>query len=261
MIKLIEINYSYANILALKGVNLEIDRGEAVALMGPNGCGKSTLLKLLNGIIQQDSGKYEFDGEEITRKMLGNNVFSKSFHRRIGFVFQNSDTQLFCSTVFDEIAFGPRQMGMAESDINKRVDECLELLGIENLRDRQPYHLSGGEKRKVAIACTLALNPDVLTLDEPLNGLDPRTQRSLVELLVKLNRAGKTLITSTHNLELIQEISSRAILFGEDHTVAADMPTEELLNNMELLVKVNLVDEFYHKHTGMEHSHFHTHIM
>lgn len=261
MIKLIEINYSFENTPALKAINLEIAKGEAIALMGPNGCGKSTLLKLLNGIIYPDSGRYIFDGEEITRKKLGNNMFSKSFHSRLGFVFQNSETQLFCSTVFDEVAFGPRQMGMIESDIAKRVEECLSLLGIENLSNRQPYHLSGGEKRKVAIACTLALNPDVLTLDEPLNALDPRTQRSLVELLVKLHKSGKTLITSTHNLDLIHEISSRSILFGEDHTIIADMPTEELLNNMELLVKVNLVDEFYHKHTGKEHSHFHTHII
>jgi cobalt/nickel transport system ATP-binding protein len=111
------------------------------------------------------------------------------------------------------------------------------------------------------VACVLSLNPDVLTLDEPLNGLDPRTQRSLVELFVSLNKAGKTVVTSTHNLELVQEISARAILFAEDHTVAADRPTEELLKDMELLKKVNLVDEFYHQHVGKEHSHFHTHTL
>ena len=261
MIKLENVSYSYDGLEALRGIEIEIAAGEAVALMGANGCGKSTLLKLINGIVLPDSGRYLFDGEEITRKKMGGSLFSKSFHRRIGFAFQNAETQLFCADVFDEVAFGPRQMGMDEAEVAARTDECLELLGIANLRNRQPYHLSGGEKRKVAVAAVLSLNPDVLTLDEPMNGLDPRTQRTLVELFVKLNRAGKTLITSTHNLELVLELSTRAILFNEDHTIAADMPTEELLKDVELLKKVNLVDEFYHQHVGKEHSHFHTHAI
>jgi cobalt/nickel transport system ATP-binding protein len=261
MIRLEAVSYAYDGIEALKGIDVEIARGGAVALMGANGSGKSTLLKLINGIVLPDSGHYFFDGEEITRRKLQDGLFAKSFHRRIGFVFQNADSQLFCPDVFDEIAFGPRQMGMDETEVKQRVDECLKLLGIAHLRRRQPYHLSGGEKRKVAVACVLSLNPEVLTLDEPMNGLDPRTQRTLVELFVSLNRAGKTLITSTHNLELVLELSNRAILFGEDHTIAADMPTEELLKDMELLKKVNLVDEFYHQHVAKEHSHFHTHAM
>lgn len=261
MITITAVHYSYNGMVALKDINLHIAKGEAIALMGPNGSGKSTLLKLINGLVSPDSGTYVFDGEQITGKKLSDRQFSKAFHRRIGFVFQNSETQLFCTDVFDEIAFGPRQMGMDEAAVEKRVDECLELLGIENLRHRQPYHLSGGEKRKVAVACTLALNPDVLTLDEPMNGLDPRTQRSLVELLVRLNKAGKTLITSTHNLELVQEISARAILFGEDHSIAADRPTGEVLHDAALLVKVNLVDEFYHQHVNADHGHYHTHLL
>lgn len=261
MIKLENVDYAYEGIEALKGINLEIARGEAVALMGANGSGKSTLLKLINGVISPDAGRYTFDGEEISKKKLANGQFAKAFHQRVGFVFQNSDAQLFCADVFEEIAFGPRQMGMDEAEIKQRVEDCLSLLGITHLKDRQPYHLSGGEKRKVAVACVLSLNPDVLTLDEPMNGLDPRTQRSLAELFVSLNKAGKTIITSTHNLELVQEVSSRAILFGEDHAIAADMPTGELLKDMELLKNVNLVDELYHQHLGKEHSHFHTHAI
>jgi cobalt/nickel transport system ATP-binding protein len=261
MIKLTDVSYAYEGMPALSNISIEIARGEAVALLGANGSGKSTLLKLINGIVPPDSGAYTFDSVEITRKKLHDSLFAKSFHQRVGFVFQSSDTQLFCADVFDEIAFGPRQMGMEEREMQKRVGECLELLGIEALRNRQPYHLSGGEKRKVAVASVLAMNPDVLTLDEPMNGLDPRTQRTLVELFVKLNKAGKTLVTSTHNLELVQELSGRSILFAEDHTVAADMPTEDLLKDMELLKRVNLVDEFYHQHVGKEHSHFHTHML
>jgi len=160
---------------------------------------------------------------------------------------------------FDEVAFGPRQMGRKESEVEKRVNDCLELLNIRDFKSRQPYHLSGGEKRKVAIACVLALNPEVLVLDEPMNGLDPRTQRWLVEFLVGLSKAGKTLISSTHNLELVHEISNRAILFDENHTVVADRPTERLLEDIDLLKRVNLVDEYYHQHEGNEHRHFHDH--
>ncbi|HWT76981.1 MAG TPA: ABC transporter ATP-binding protein [Mobilitalea sp.] len=248
MIELKDVCYSYSNVNALNNINLNIEKGEAVALMGPNGSGKSTLLKLINGIISPDSGIYEFNQEEITHQKLQNNKFAKLLHQKIGFVFQNSDTQLFCTNVYDEIAFGPRQMGLNEIEVDKRVKDCLELLNIQDFKDRTPYHLSGGEKRKVAIACVLSLNPEVLVLDEPMNGLDPKTQRWLVEFLVKLNKAGKTLITSTHNLELVQEISSRSILFDETHTIVADMPTEKLLEDIDLLIKVNLVDQYYHTH-------------
>ena len=262
MIEINDVSFSYSGDNALNHINLNIESGETVALMGSNGCGKSTLLKLINGIISPDSGVYKFDGEEITHKKLQDPKFTISFHQKIGFVFQNSDTQLFCSLVYDEIAFGPRQMGMNELDVDKRVNDCLTLLDIQDLKDRTPYHLSGGEKRKVAIACVLSLNPDVLVLDEPMNGLDPRTQRWLVEFLVKINQAGKTLIISTHNLELVSEISNRAILFDETHKIVADMPTQKLLEDIDLLKKVNLVDEYYHSHEGHDgkgHKHFHDH--
>jgi len=259
MIEIKDVSYSYPGIDALKYISVNIAEGEAVALMGPNGSGKSTLLKLINGIISPDSGIYRFNDEDITYKKLQDIRFAKLFHQKIGFVFQNSDSQLFCADVYDEIAFGPRQMGMNESEVDKRVSDCLGLLHIEDLKRRQPYHLSGGEKRKVAIACVLALNPEVLVLDEPMNGLDPRTQRWLVEFLVNLNKTGKTLITATHNLELVQEISNRAVLFDEDHMIAADMPIDDLLKDIELLKKVNLVDEYYHRHEGNTHGHFHIH--
>jgi len=259
MIDIKDISFSYSDVNVLNNINLHIVKGEAVALLGSNGSGKSTLLKLINGIVNPASGTYKFEGAEITYKNLQDSKFAKSFHQKIGFVFQDSDAQLFCADVYDEIAFGPRQMGMDESEVDKRVDDCLKLLNIENFKHRQPYHLSGGEKRKVAIACVLSLNPEVLVLDEPMNGLDPRTQRWLVEFLVNLNKAGKTLITSTHNLELVQEISRRSILFDQNHTIVADMPTGELLQEIDLLKKVNLVDEYYHSHAGKDHRHFHDH--
>lgn len=245
MIKLVHVDFSYDGNAALNDITLTIKKGESVALMGPNGCGKSTLLKLLNGIISPVNGEYQFDGETITKKKMQDNRFSKRFHQRVGFIFQNPETQLFCSNVYDEVAFGPRQMGLDENAVKERVEDSLELLGIGGFQDRQPYHLSEGEKRKVAIASVLAMNPDVLTLDEPLNGLDPRSQRWLVEFLQRLNDAGKTVITSTHNLDLVQELSKRAILFDESHTIVADAPTAEILQDIDLLKKVNLVDIHY----------------
>jgi ABC-type cobalt transport system, ATPase component len=259
MIELTDVSFSYEGFPALNNITLKIENGEAVSLVGPNGSGKSTLLKLINGIITPDSGSYTFNQEEITHKKLQNSVFSKGFHQKIGFVFQNSETQLFCSTVYDEIAFGPRQMGMDEGKVEQRVNDCLELLHLQDFKHRQPYHLSGGEKKKVAIACVLALNPEVLVLDEPMNGLDPKTERWLAGFLISLNKAGKTLIVSTHNLELVQEISKRAVLFDVSHEIAADLKTPELLDNIELLRRVGLVDRYYHRHEDSGHSHFHIH--
>jgi cobalt/nickel transport system ATP-binding protein len=259
MIELNQIYYSYDGAAALSNVSLKIEKGEAIALLGPNGSGKSTLLKLINGLIFPQRGVYRFDGEEINQKLLQDGKASKQFHQKIGFVFQNSDAQLFCAEVFDEVAFGPRQMGLGEEEVAQRVEDCLDLLNLQDFKHRQPYHLSGGEKKKVAIACTLALNPEVLVLDEPMNGLDPKTERWLAEFLLRLNQAGKTLITSTHNLELVQEISTRSVLFDEAHTVAADLRTEEVLKDVDLLKRVNLVDEYYHLHEGGSHSHFHIH--
>ncbi|MGE4283313.1 MAG: energy-coupling factor ABC transporter ATP-binding protein, partial [Clostridia bacterium] len=189
---------------------------------------------------------------------LENDSFSKQYHRKVGFIFQDSDVQLFCSSVWDEIAFGPLQMGLSEQEVIKRVEDVIEMLGLGTMRDRPPYRLSGGEKKKVAIASVLVTNPDVFILDEPTNGLDPKSQRWLVNLLMQLNMAGKTIITSTHNLELVQEISSRIIVFSESHQIAADGKTNEILDNKELLINVNLIDEYYHKHGG-QHSHYHIH--
>jgi cobalt/nickel transport system ATP-binding protein len=259
MIEIKDVCYSYPGVNALNKISLHIEKGEAVALMGPNGCGKSTLLKIVTGIISPDSGSYMFNNEEITRKKLQDNMFAKRFHQKIGFVFQNSDAQLFCSDVYDEIAFGPRQMGLDDNETDKRVEDCLSLLNIHDLRNRQPYHLSGGEKRKVAIACVLSLGPEILVLDEPMDDLDPRTRRWLAGFLRTMNKAGKTLIASTHDLELVADIFARSVLFDESHMIAADMPTGKMLDDIPLLKKVNFVDEYYHSHTGNDHMHFHDH--
>ena len=211
--------FAYEGHIALRYITLDVARGETVVLQGSNGCGKSTLLKLLNGLVYAEEGTYRFDGDVIDEKSLKDNVFSKRFHQRVGFIFQNSDVQLFCGNVEEEISFGHRQMGLSEEEVKRRTDDVIALLGIEDLRERAPYHLSGGEKRKVAIACILSMNPEALVLDEPLAGLDRKTQEWLVGFLLDLKRAGKTLIVSTHNDELAHTLADRLVVIGDDHSI------------------------------------------
>ncbi|MDO5453017.1 MAG: ABC transporter ATP-binding protein [Eubacteriales bacterium] len=211
--------FAYEGHIALRYITLDVARGETVVLQGSNGCGKSTLLKLLNGLVYAEEGTYKFDGDVIDEKSLKDNVFSKRFHQRVGFIFQNSDVQLFCGNVEEEISFGPRQMGLSEEEVKRRTDDVIALLGIEDLRERAPYHLSGGEKRKVTIACILSMNPEALVLDEPLAGLDRKTQEWLVGFLLDLKKAGKTLIVSTHNDELAHTLADRLVVIGDDHSI------------------------------------------
>ncbi|AQM60031.1 energy-coupling factor ABC transporter ATP-binding protein [Clostridium baratii] len=241
MIRLENLQFSYKDKVALKDINIKINEGESVALIGPNGCGKSTLLKILNGILISKKGKYIFDGYEITEKKLNDSKFSKKFHKKIGFIFQNSNAQLFCSTVYDEVAFGPRQMGFTEDVVRSRVMDCLELLDIEDIKDREPYNLSGGEKKRVAIASVLSLNPEVLVLDEPLNEIDPKGKRFLRELLIKLNESGKTIICSTHEFGYIKGIFKRGIVFSENHEVIRDDDFSKILDDVEFLEENNIL--------------------
>ncbi|MBK1811096.1 ABC transporter ATP-binding protein [Clostridium sp. YIM B02505] len=242
MIDIKNVSYFYnQDILALKNINLHVQEGEAVALIGVNGCGKSTLMKLINGLISPKEGNYFFEGEEITYKKLQNEKFSKAFHKKVGFVFQNSEVQLFCSNVYDEIAFGPRQMGMREEEVEKRVNDTLKLLKIEDLKNRQPYHLSGGEKKKVAIATVVVLNPDVYIFDEPMNGLDPKTKRFLKEFMVNINNAGKTIICSTHDFEYVKGIFKRAIVFSKDHSIMRDAAYDDVMKDTEFLYNNNII--------------------
>lgn len=229
----------------LNDLSLEIFEGERISILGANGCGKTTLLKILSGLIFPQSGEFTAFGDKIEQKNFSDK-FSKVYHRKIGFIFQDSDVQLFCSTVYEELAFGPLQFGLSQELVKQRINETAQMLGIKHLLEKTPYKLSSGEKKKVAIASVLILNPDVLILDEPTNSLDPRSQSWLLRLLHTLGDAGKTLIFATHNLNLVPEVSDRAVLFDEDHNIVADMPVMELLKDEELLKRVNLVDDNYH---------------
>lgn len=219
IINLSHISYNYEEVSALNDISLEIYAGELIFFTGPNGCGKSTLFKLLNGLIFPTKGEYYFDNKKIDKNTLQDNIFAKNFHKRIGYIFQNPDVQLFNATVYDEIAFGPRQMNLNEEIIHQRVNELLIYLNIQHLQDRPPYHLSGGEQKKVALAAILALNPDVLMIDEPLNGLDNKTRQWFKEFLMDFIKANKTILISTHEQELLSLPHSRIIKFNDKHTI------------------------------------------
>lgn len=219
IINLSHISYNYEEVSALNDISLEIYAGELIFFTGPNGYGKSTLFKLLNGLIFPTKGEYYFDNKKIDKNTLQDNIFAKNFHKRIGYIFQNPDVQLFNATVYDEIAFGPRQMNLNEDIIHQRVNELLIYLNIQHLQDRPPYHLSGGEQKKVALAAILALNPDILMIDEPLNGLDNKTRQWFKDFLIDFIKANKTILISTHEQELLSLPHSRIIKFNDKHTI------------------------------------------
>ena len=238
------IGFTYPpDIPALADLNLQVQAGEQLVILGANGCGKTTLLRLLGGLIFPERGELRAFDEPLTEDKLETDTFRAFFRSRVGFVFQNPEVQLFCPTVYDELAFGPLQLGLPEDGVKRRVEDLLEMLGITPLQARAPHHLSGGEKKKVAIASVLAMNPQVLLLDEPTTGLDPRTQGWLMELIMELGAAGKTVITTTHDLAMVKKIATRVVVIGEDHRLAADGTPAEILSDTALLLRANLIRE------------------
>jgi cobalt/nickel transport system ATP-binding protein len=240
-----DVSYAYeGKHRALENVSLTIPAHESVVILGANGSGKSTLLKVLDGLYFPTSGSVRAWGTALTEEALRDDGFNFAFRRRVGLVFQDSEVQLFSASVLDELAFAPLQLGLSRAEVNQRVDSALSALRIESLRQRAPHHLSGGEKRRVALASLLTLQPDVWLLDEPTAGLDPRSQSWLVEFIIEQRRLGKTIVTATHDLSLAEEVASIIEVFSEDHQVVASGPPAEILGNHELLHRCNL----YHYH-------------
>ena len=210
---------------ALRGVSLELCAGDKVALVGPNGAGKSTLMLHLNGILTGQRGNVMVGGDRLTRHNL------PAIRAMVGLVFQNPDDQLFSPTVFEDVAFGPLHMGLPKDEVLARVDSALNAVRMSNYRDRLSHHLSVGEKKRIAIATVLSMNPQILVLDEPSAGLDPRARRTLINLLRELPI---TMLVSTHDMRLVEELFPRTIVMDEG-LVVADGKTREILADEKFL--------------------------
>lgn len=258
LFELREVSFDYEGIAALRGLSLSIEQGERLALVGANGSGKSTLLRLLDALCFPSSGAIVFNGQPLTAQRLQDDKFALPFRRRVGLVFQNPDVQLFNPTVFDEVAFAPLQLKWPKEELLARVEATLDLMGISQLRERPPYRLSGGEKKRVALASVIVLEPDVLLLDEPTATLDPRSQSQIIDLIQQWKGSSKTIITATHQLEIVEDIADRVVVLEEGKVLASGMPTE-VLSNHELLLRANLVHAHRHSHGSVTHSHPHIH--
>ncbi|VAX18578.1 ATPase component NikO of energizing module of nickel ECF transporter [hydrothermal vent metagenome] len=254
MIKLESVFFNYGNVSVLSNISLEIKENERVVILGINGSGKSTLLKILNGLIYPQKGKYTFNGDEITKKYISNKTNNKNFRKKVVLLFQNPDMMIFNPTVYDEIAFGLKQLGF--NDIENKVKYWADKLKISDHLDTPPFKLSGGEKQKVCLASILALEPKVLLLDEPTANLDPRTTGWFVDFFYDLNL---TTLIATNNISLALELGERGLVLSEDHELIYDDDLEQLLDDKESLLKANLIHKHKHRHNGLEHKHYHIH--
>jgi len=226
-----ELSYEYPDgTAALRGLSFSIHHGEAVALIGANGAGKSTLLMQLNGLLLPSAGEVRIGDLPVNRRTRAEVM------RCVGYVFQDADDQLFMPSVFEDVAFGPRNLGLDGAELEARVRTALETVGAAHLAERAPYRLSGGEKRAVAIAGVLAMSPDVLVLDEPSEGLDPAARRRLIDLLTGFTH---TRIVATHDLELVLDVCSRVLVLDRGQ-LAADGPPAAVFGDPALLERCHL---------------------
>ena len=231
MLEIEKLSYAYPDgHIAIREIDLKIDEGESVALVGANGAGKSSLFKLIIGISDIREGSIRIGGLSVEKKTL------KDIRKKVGMVFQNPDDQLFMTKVYDDIAFGPRNELLTDAEVEERVAGALEVLGITHLRDRMPHRLSGGEKRVIAIASVLSMKPEIILFDEPTSFLDPKARRNVINTLDKLKM---TKIIATHDMDMALEICDRVIIMNQG-SVFADGPVEKLLLDEELLLQCSL---------------------
>lgn len=219
--------------VALRGVNMRIERGEKVAILGPNGAGKSTLLLHLNGLLHGGGGEVRIMGRQVRED---DKRALQEVRALVGVVFQDPDDQLFSPSVYEDVAFGPIYMGLPQDEVERRVKEALAQVGLGDYGDRMPFHLSGGEKKRAAIATVLSMRPAALALDEPSAGLDPRARRGLIRLLDGLEQ---TIVATTHDLHMVREIFPRSIVM-DGGQVVADAATRDILADAALLDKHGL---------------------
>lgn len=235
MIEVNNVYYTYpSGIEALKGITLSIKNGEYVAIMGQNGAGKTTLVKHFNGLLKPTVGEVLVDGVKTKDTSVA------KLARTVGFVFQNPDNQLFCETVEEEVAFALRNFGFKETTLKKRVAWALNLLGLTEYRKTSPFLLSGGERKRVALASVLAWNPKVVVLDEPTIGQDYEQKEKLRQFIIQLNTQKKTVVVVTHDVEFVAECNPRVILMAEGKIVA-DGIGKEVLTDVDRLTKASVV--------------------
>ncbi|MDD5585167.1 MAG: ABC transporter ATP-binding protein [Candidatus Omnitrophica bacterium] len=255
-----DVSFSYLHRFpALCGIDMQIKKGTMVSIIGANGTGKSSLLQMLDGLIFPDAGSVKAFGKELNEAAFDDEKFSINFRKRVGFVFQNPEVQLFCPTVKEDIIFGPLQLGFSKGEIKKRLHAVTEELDIGGLLDRAPHQLSIGEKRKIAIASTLAIDPEVIILDEPTAGLDPLTSRHVIDIIVQANWLGKTIITATHDLHIVEEISDTMYVFNHNKKIARQGTPDEILADNTFLKENNLIHTHKHRHKDKVHTHSHLH--
>ena len=236
MLEVKNIKYSYdTNYQALKGVSLKVEKGEMVALLGKNGAGKSTLFLHLNGIFRPDEGKVIIDGEELKydKKSL------LKFRQKVGIVFQNPDDQIFAPTVEEDVAFGPLNLGLPMEEVQDRVEQALVRVGMSGYEKTAPHHLSGGQKKRVAIAGIIAMRPEIMILDEPTAGLDPEGVDKVLNILNKLNEEGMSIIISSHDIEMVNHFADKIfVLYGGEIIAKGDK--HQIFSDKELLKKAHL---------------------
>lgn len=253
------VEYRYQDVVALADLCLRIPHGKRVALLGANGSGKSTLLHVLDALYFPTAGTALAFGELLEPGRFEDEAKAFEFRRRVGFVFQNPDIQLFNATVFDEIAFGPLQLNWPAGQIRDGVDAMLTTMGLQHLRQRPPHRLSGGEKKRVALASVLILDPDVLLLDEPTASLDPRSGSQLIETLIDWGGRGKTLVMATHALDVVEDVADLCVVLQDGRVVAEGAPGH-ILGDIHLLRQTGLIHAHRHIHAdGTVHLHQHYH--
>lgn len=238
--ELTDVTYRYRILTALERVSLQIPVGHRVALLGPNGCGKSTLLRVLAGLYFPESGHIAFRGAPLVEDKFLHDDFAHAFRKNVGLVFQDPDVQLFCPSVFDEIAFGPLQLGLNRQEVLHAVHQALDLFEIAHLRNRSPHHLSGGEKKRVALASVLVMDPTVLLLDEPTAALDPRSETKMLELLQEWHSPDRTIVIATHDLHLVRSLVDLCVILDQGRVLAQGSPGD-ILNDRALLEQANLL--------------------
>ena len=257
--ELADVCFAYPSHPALDALSLRIKRGDRVALLGANGSGKSTLLRLLDALYFPASGELKAFGKLLSEAAMADDETNDAFRRRVGLVFQNPDVQIFNPTVFDEVAFGPLQLGWTKAEITQRSDAILARFAIGHLKDRAPHRLSGGEKKRVALASVLILEPEVLLLDEPTAALDPESQGEVIRFLIESRGTGRTIVTATHDLDIVEDIADYVFVLADGKLAGAGTPSE-ILADEALLRRTHLVHAHWHRHAdGSTHSHLHAH--